>query len=56
MCRCDVDPGARVPLAEVMGLLRDRLAEWHGVDPAGIVIGPIDFGTPKPVDQVPHGM
>lgn len=50
MCRCDIDPGARVQLAEVIGLLRDRLAERHGVDPAGIVIGPIDFGPARTVD------
>lgn len=46
MCRCDIDPAARGQLAEVMGLFRDRLAELHGVDPVGITIGPIDFGTP----------
>jgi hypothetical protein len=56
MCRCDVAPGAERVLAEVLTSMRDKLAAMDGVDPAGIRIGPIDFGPARTVDHGPHRM
>jgi hypothetical protein len=53
MCRCDVVSGAERVLAEVLTSMRDKLAAMDGVDPAGIRIGPIDFG-PSPVTVDGH--
>jgi hypothetical protein len=52
MCRCEVTTGAERVLAEVMVAIRDKLAALNGVDPAGIRIGPIDFGPTQTVDGV----
>jgi hypothetical protein len=56
MCRCEVTTGAERVLAEVMVAIRDKLAAMDGVDPAGIRIGPIDFGPARTVDHTPHRM
>lgn len=55
MCRCDIDPAARVVLVEVMGALRDAVAARWGADPDPTRVGPIDFGAPD-VDEVPNRM
>lgn len=50
MCRADVVPAARAPLAALLLDMASALAELEGFDPADVLIGPVDFG-PHEHDQ-----
>ncbi len=44
MCRSDVADSAAGPLAALLAEMRDALAVEAGLDPADVLIGPVDFG------------
>jgi hypothetical protein len=49
MCRSAIREEARLPLARMLTDMAERLAEIHGVDPADVRCGPVDFGDAEPV-------
>lgn len=49
MCRSNVAPAAAGALGRLLLDMRDALAAEHGLDPAGVTIGPVDFGP----DEMP---
>lgn len=48
MCRADVQPQAAPLLAEILREIAAKLCEQTGEDPAGVTIGPVDFGADAP--------
>lgn len=51
MCRADVDRQAAPLLAQLLDTIAHRLAADHGVDRAGVLIGPVDFGDPHEIGK-----
>lgn len=47
MCRADIAPDARQPLARVLSDIAAALAAQDGVPASDVRIGPVDFG-PEP--------
>ena len=46
MCRADLEPQAREPVAHLLRDIAHSLADQENVDVARIRIGPVDFGSP----------
>jgi hypothetical protein len=44
MCRANIAPAAAQPLAALLTDMAAIIAEWEGVDPGEVRIGPVDFG------------